>query len=107
MSVFMGQYPDKRCCKHNLLLVCNGLTSPGIAPGSPDKNSYHFQGKGGMGGLGKGGMGGLGKSGSGKKNPVPALPVTAALLIFRMFLVLVITVSPLIKPCFGNLAGQL
>ena len=99
MSVFMGQYPDKRCCKHNLLLVCNGLTSPGIAPGSPDKNSYHFQGKGGMGGLGK--------SGSGKKNAVPALPVTAALLIFRMFLMLVITVSPLIKPCFGNLAGQL
>ena len=69
---------------------------PGLAPGSPDKNSYHFQGKGGMGGLGK--------SGSGIMNPVPALPVTAALLIF---LVLFMTVSPLIKPCFGNLAGQL
>jgi hypothetical protein len=91
----MGQYPDKRCCKHNLLLVCNGLTSPGIAPGSPDKNSYHFQGKGGMGGLGK--------SGSGKKNPVPALPVTAALLIFRMFLMLVITVSPLNNPALITL----
>ncbi|MEE3423340.1 MAG: hypothetical protein VZR11_11625, partial [Succinimonas sp.] len=97
MSVFMGQYPDKRCCKHNLLLVCNGLTSPGIAPGIPDKYSYHFQGKGGIGC-------GMGNFGSGKKNAVPALPATAALLIF---LVLFMTVSPLIKPCFGNLAGQL
>ena len=95
MSVFMGQYPDKRCSDHVLLLVCNSLTCPGIAPGIPYKNRYHFQGKGGMGGLGK--------SGSGKKNRVPALPATAALLIFRMFLALVITVSPLNNPALITL----
>ena len=29
----MGQYAGNRCSDHILLLVCNSLTSPGIAPG--------------------------------------------------------------------------
>ncbi len=42
MSASGGQYDN--CSDHVMLLVCNGLTSPGIAPGIPDKNAYHFQG---------------------------------------------------------------
>ena len=49
----------------------------------------------------------MGKVGSGKRNPIPALPATAAFLIFLMFLALFITVSPLIKPCFSSLVSQL
>ena len=35
----------------------------------------------------------MGKVGSGKRNLIPALPATAAFLIFLMFLALFITVS--------------
>ena len=49
----------------------------------------------------------MGKVGSGKRNPIPALPATAAFLIFLVFLALFITVSPLIKPCFSSLVSQL
>jgi hypothetical protein len=69
---------------------CNVPCPHAGAPGIPDKNAYQFQGKGGVGR-------GLGKSGSGKKDLVPALPAAAALLIFLMFMVLFITVSPLIS----------
>ena len=79
---------------------CNVPCPHAGVPGIPDKNVYQFQGKGGVGR-------GLGKSGSGKKELVSALPVTAVLLIFLMFMVLFIMVSPLISPSSGNLAGQL